>query len=262
MQLCALDTIHLAVINKLEPNWQMQLFACSQVCSKRHSWLHTIVYSWLHSIVHSQPAWVMLSRRSQRHCEYAPKYTQYILKYTPGHALNDPLNCTRWHTPSLLDCTLPSKLSKHSQVHLQIAVKYAPNCTWWYTPSLLGAILPSTLSRGKTLPLSLTYMLPCTLPHARSRDMLGCRPQAPRGMSNRCQAAGGVRQVEYGEQCVAAGMWCLACGWWWVAYGSRNHDVGRYHSLNIIFSTPTVTGSHHVSQSWCWQLQPYIPQER
>ena len=39
--------------------------------------------------------------------------------------------------------------------------KYAPNCTRWYTPSLLGSTLPSTLSKGKTLPISLDFMLPC-----------------------------------------------------------------------------------------------------
>jgi hypothetical protein len=32
-----------------------------------------------------------------------------------------------------------------------------------------------------------------------------------------------------------------AGGVWWAAYGRRNHDIGRYHSLNLIFSTATAT---------------------
>jgi len=81
----------------------MHFIARSQVRSEVHSWLH--------SIAHSQPAWL-----------YAP-------------------NCTRWHTPSLLDCTLPialdgapqpawitlpTKLSRRSQVHSEYAGKYTP----------------------------------------------------------------------------------------------------------------------------------------
>jgi len=31
----------------------------------------------------------------------------------------DAPNCTRWHTPTLLDCTLPSMLSRRSQAHSQ-----------------------------------------------------------------------------------------------------------------------------------------------
>jgi hypothetical protein len=136
-----------------------------------------------------------LSRRSQLHSEYAPKYT---------------LNCSRWHTPSMRDCTLLSKHSRHSHVHNRVALKYtsqhvlkyAPNCTRWYTPSLLRSIPLSSLSRGKTLPISLDYMLPCMLLHAQSRDLLSCRRQAP----------GGMRLVGYGGQCLVGGVWCVAGG--------------------------------------------------
>jgi len=156
----------------------------------------------------------MLSRRSQVHSKYAPYSTEYILKYTPGHAPKDAPNCTRWHTPSLLDCALWSKLSRRSQAHSKYAPKYtpghalkkAPNCTRWYTPCLLGS----------TLPFSLDYMLPCTLRHARSRDLLSCRRQAPAGVSCRRQAPGGVRQVAYGGS-----VWRAACGVWCVADGGR-----------------------------------------
>jgi len=46
-------------------------------------------------------------------------------------------------------------------------------------------------------------------------------------------------------------MWHVAGGGWRAVYGGQNHDVGRYHSLNLIFSAPTATGSHDVSRSWC-----------
>jgi len=138
-----------------------------------------------------------------------------------------------------LDGTQPACLTVHSQTSAQEALKhtpghalmYASNCTRWYTPSLHGSTLPSTLSTGKTLPISLDYMLTCTLLHARSRDLLSCRSQAPggascrrqavRGVSCRRQAPGGVRQVAYGGQCLAGGMWHVVCCRWRVAYGGR-----------------------------------------
>jgi len=43
--------------------------------------------------------------------------SQDALKHTPEHALKFTPNCTQWHTPGLLDCTLPSKLSRRSQAH-------------------------------------------------------------------------------------------------------------------------------------------------
>ena len=39
-------------------------------------------------------------------------------------------------------------------------------------------------------------------------------------------------------------------GVWRAEYGGRNHDVGRFHGLNIIFSASTTTGSHDVSWTW------------
>jgi len=78
-----------------------------------------------------------LSRRSQSH---SMAYSQPAQLYAPNHAFKtlsiafndilaacltvrsqvraqDPPNHTRWHTPSLLDCMLPSKLSRLSQAH-------------------------------------------------------------------------------------------------------------------------------------------------
>jgi hypothetical protein len=66
--------------------------------------------------------------------------------------------------------------------------------------------------------------------------------------------------VAYGGQCLAGGgrsgrmacgVWRVACSRWQAAYGGQNHDVGRYHSLNIIFSAATATKSHDTSRSWC-----------
>jgi len=63
-------------------------------------------------------------------------------------------------------------------------------------------------------------------------------------------ALGGVKKVTcdgwqavFGGQYLAGGVWCVACGRWWAAYGGRNHDVGRYHSLNLIFRMAIATRS-------------------
>jgi len=85
--------------------------------------LRSEVHSWWHSTVHSQPAWLTLSRWSQVNSKDAP-------------------NCTRCHTPSLLDCTLPSKLSRRSeahsracsQVHSQLHSVTHSQPAWLYAP--------------------------------------------------------------------------------------------------------------------------------
>jgi len=151
--------------------------------------------------------------------------------------------------PIALNGTLPACLTVRSQASSQdalkhtpdYALKYTPNCTQWHTPSLLDFTLPSTLSRGKTLPISLDYMLSCMFLHARSRDLQSGRRQAP----------GGVRLVAYDGQCLAGGGRRVACGVWQAAYVGQNHDVGRYRSVNLIFSATTTTRSHDASRSWC-----------
>jgi hypothetical protein len=134
-----------------------------------------------------------------------------------------------------LDGTQPACLTVHSQTSAQDALKhtfkYTSSCTRWYTLSLLGSTLPSTLSTGKTLPIALDYMLTCTLLHARSRDWLRCRSQAPGGVSCRrqaaggvscrCQAPGGMRQVAYGGHCLAGDRWHVVSGRWRAVYGGR-----------------------------------------
>jgi len=139
------------------------------------------------------------------------------LKHTPKHALKYTLNCTRWHTPSLLDYTLPSQLTRCYQVYSEYILKYTPrhalkegpNCARWHTPSLLGSMLPSTFSSGKTLPISVDYMLPCILPGAQCRDFLRCRSQAPGGG-------------------------------WWVADGVWRKVAGIMTSINTIVRTSSL----------------------
>jgi len=91
---------------------------------------------------------------------HAPKYT---LKHTP--------DCTRLYTASLLDGTLPTKLSRRSQVHSEYAPstarvrsEYAPSTLRVrseYAPSTLPSTPPCWFS--STLLHMLTRMLPLAL---------------------------------------------------------------------------------------------------
>jgi len=94
--------------------------------------------------------------------------------------------------------------------------------------STLLSMLPSTLSRGKTLPISLDYMLPCMLLGAWSRYLLSCRGQA---------LVGGWRVAEIITS-VDIIVWTLFSAW------------------------PPWQDFHDASRSWCSQLQSEILQER
>jgi len=138
----------------LEASCQMQFVACCHVRSEGHSWLHTIAHcqpSWLYApncLQWRTPS--LLDLYSEVSSQDSPKFrlttlpstclgmlsrtllitlngtlpacltvrsqviSQDALKHTPKHALIYSPNCTRWHTPSLLDYTLPSKLSRCS----------------------------------------------------------------------------------------------------------------------------------------------------
>jgi len=92
--------------------------------------------------------------------------------------------------------------------------------------------------------------------YARSRDLLSCRHQKPgggwRAAGGRRQEAGGGRQEAGGGRREAGGGRREAGGGRQEAGGGgRNHDLGRYHSLNVIFSEATVTRSHDASWLWC-----------
>jgi hypothetical protein len=76
-----------------------------------------------------------LSRHSLIHSEYTPKYTsEYVLKYTHGKGFQDAPSCTRWHTPSLLNSTLPIKLLRPSPVHSPLHLMVHSQPTWFYAP--------------------------------------------------------------------------------------------------------------------------------
>jgi len=78
---------------------------------------------------------------------YSEVSSQDAPKYTSGHAPKDAANCTRWHTLGLLDL--------RSQVSSQDTPKCTPgyalndthNGTRWHNPSLLDCLLPGQLSR-------------------------------------------------------------------------------------------------------------------
>jgi hypothetical protein len=112
MRLCALDTIHHAAFNSKTAK-----------CTSSHTPKYGLKYTTDCTRLYTPSLFDLRSQVSSQDApkhtsEYAPKYTsEYVLKYTPGYALKDAPNCTRWHTHSLLDCTLPSKLSRCSQAY-------------------------------------------------------------------------------------------------------------------------------------------------
>ena len=61
--------------------------------------------------------------------------------------------------------------------------------------------------------------------------------------------ADGIWRSVFGGRRAACGVRRVACDGSWVAYGGRNHGVGRYHSLNLIFSAATTTRSHDAARS-------------
>jgi len=153
---CALDTMHHTEY-KLESKLPDE-FHCTLPSTLLSTLLIALdctlpacftIRSQLLSMAHSQPARLTLSskfsRCSQVHSEYAPKYT-------PGHALKDAPNRSRWHTPSLLDCTLSSMLSRcsqaysraHSQIHSQLHSMTLPACLTIYSQASSQDALKNT----------------------------------------------------------------------------------------------------------------------
>jgi len=165
---------------KLKANYQM------------HFIVHSQVHSWLHWIAHSQCAWLYTPNCSRWHTPSlldlrSQVSSQDTPKHTSGHALKDTSKCTRWHTPSLLDCMLPSKLSRHSQVHCQegrdsqshlIICSYGCSCM----------LDPET----------------CWVADAWHGDARGWRH-----MTGSVWRAGGGRHVACGMWQVAGGRWCM-----------------------------------------------------
>ena len=100
----------------IQPNCQMHFIARSQA-------LKTLSRTLPFALNDTLPP--CLTIRSQVSSQDALNHTpEDTLKYTPY--------CTRWHTPSLLDSTLPVSSQdtlKHTPEH---ALKYTPNLTWLY----------------------------------------------------------------------------------------------------------------------------------
>jgi len=149
----------------IQQNCQMHFIARSQVSAQdalKHTPEHALKYTPNCTRWHSQPAWLYAPTHTP---EYAPKYTS---------------NCTRWLTPSLLDYTLPSKLSRCSQVHSEYTPKYtsvyvlkytpepplkdAPNCSRWHSqPARLYAPKQALKTLSSTLQSTLIRILPIAL---------------------------------------------------------------------------------------------------
>jgi hypothetical protein len=93
----------------IQQNCQMHFIARSQALKTLSSTLPSTLSNTLPiALDDTLPACLTICSQVSSH--NALKHTpEYALKYTP--------NCTRWHTPSLLDCTLPNKLSRCSQAH-------------------------------------------------------------------------------------------------------------------------------------------------
>jgi len=137
MRFCTLDTIYHAAYYTsrcILHNWK-QAARCTSCTLPSMLWSTLrialdctllaclTVRSQLLSMAHSQPAWL-----------YAP-------------------NCSRWHTPSLLDL--------RSHVSSQDAPKYTPSTLPSTPPSMFSGTLPITLS--STLPIALDDTLPACL---------------------------------------------------------------------------------------------------
>jgi len=142
-------------------------------------------------------------KRTPKHSDkYTPNCTRWhtpsmhdcilqsmLWRCSPVHSV-----CSQVHSPMLsrtltlaLDGTQQACLTVHYQTSTEEDHKHTPkrglecasNCTQSYTPRILDSTLPCTLSKGKTLPISLAYILTCSLLHARSRALPSCRSQAP-----------------------------------------------------------------------------------
>jgi len=190
-------------------------------------------YCEIHFIVHSQV-------RSQDSLKCT---TEHYLKYTP--------NFTQWYTPSLLDYTLWSKLSRCFQVHFKYALMYmtmqilkytykhalkdAPKCTPWHTLSYIYSQSSSEDAHKHTPQHALKYVSKCITWHSPSLLDSVLHPETSRVAPTRYQEAGG------------------GCGGW-VAYSGRNHNVSLYCRVSLFSIAPTATRSHKVSWTMTWQL--------
>jgi len=204
-----------------------------------------------------------LTIRSQVSPRDAPKCTPSMLPSTPSTFWRTLLGMLSRTLPIALDGTLPAWLTVRSQVSSQDALehtpenalKYTPNRTRWHSQPISLYAPKYTLKRQDTPKLTWLYA-PMYAPTCSIQRL--AQLQTPG--TGRREAGGGWRavfggwRVACGVWRVACGVWRVACGVWRVAYIGRNHDVGRYGSLNLIFSAATMTTSHDASRFWCSQL--------
>jgi len=118
LQWYACDYVQLIVYimrhsTNLNANYQMHYIVCWKVIVRFQA--HTEVHSWLHATVHAQPASFMLATKPTRHSHV---HSEYIRTCTSEYTLNITPKSTWWHTASLIDCVLQSKLSRHFEAHL------------------------------------------------------------------------------------------------------------------------------------------------
>jgi len=150
-------------------------------------------------------AWYYVSYSIQQNCQMhfvvcSLVSSQEGLKYTPSWA--------PWHTHSLHEYTLPSKRSECARAHSRVRTLihsqlhsishswpvslYASKKALKILSGTLPSTPPITLSRGKTLPISLGYMLPSMLLRDRFRVLQSCRHQA---LGGKWREADGGRRV-------------------------------------------------------------------
>jgi len=142
-----------------------------------------------------------LSRHSQIHTEYTPKYTsEYILQYTPGHAFQVTPQCNRWHTPSLIDRTLPINLLRRAQVHSPLHLIVHSQPTWLYAPKY-------TVNRKDTPNLTWLYD-PMTAPACSIQRLAELQTSGTRSRR--------VWREEFSGRHMASGVWLVASGICWL----------------------------------------------
>jgi len=245
MRLCALDTIHHAAFNKLEtklPNallctlpsmlWSTLLIAldCTLPACLTYT-LKTLPSTlWVRSQVHLQVRSPVHSRAcseggSQLH---SMAHSQAAWLYAPKQALKT-LSCTLRVRSQVYSRACSEEHSQlHSMVHSLPTWIYVPILSWLYAP---------------------VYAPACSIQRLAELQALGTERRELQALGTGRHKAGGVSW-----QCLVGGVWRVVCGRWRAAYGGWNHDVRRYHSLNLIFSAATETRSHDASWLWCWQL--------
>jgi len=222
--------------------------AHSRACSQGHYQLHSMTL----------PAW--LSVRSQ-------VSSQDVLKHTPENALKHTPNCTRWHTAGLLDCMIPSKLSRrsqahswarsqvHSQLHLmtlpacmtecsQVSSQDTPKNTSEYAPKYTSKSLSSTLP--SSLPIALdgthpAYMALCSQVHSPEGISPDDAPMyAPACLMQRLgelQTPGTGRHEPGSVWREVIGVRWVACGMWHVAGGRQCMLAEIMTSVNVVVWT-------------------------